>query len=365
MAKQRLKWPDIARGISILGVIVLHVSLAIPEARDTWLSQANEFLDPLRMPLFFLVSGLFAAKIFRYSFWQLFAHRLWFLLVPYVIWVPLELAAFQVIIMNDYDSAWPSVTYFLLQLVSGSTMIWFLYALILFNIVLWLLRSLPGWAAVLVSFLAPAALLPFHEHWHLIAKSVIYLPVFVFAAYFSASVHRFTAHAKRVPVVIGVTAAYLMGYIGAEIWGSMRSSTIYWDGPGIIEFGDFELDLLLRIVQHALSLPAAIVLSVVLTALPRVSVVLLKLGRNTLPLYVGHHFGIMAMFHYQRLWVVDVELDEISRFGSFPLGNTYFWCVCAVLGALAAGALLKYLTRIRSLRSLLYPSPLSALLRRE
>ena len=365
MAKQRLKWPDIARGISILGVIILHTSLAIPEARDTWLSQTNDFLDPLRMPLFFLVSGLFSAKIFRYSFAQLFTNRLWFLLVPYVIWVPLELAAYQVIIVNDFDSPWPPASYYLQQLVLGSTMIWFLYALALVNIVLWLLRSLPGWAAVLAAFGLPALALPFHEHWHMIAKSVIYLPVFVFAAFFAAYIHRFTAYAKRLPVVVGAFAAYLIGYAGAQWWDVIRVAEVYWDGPGVLAFGDFELDLVLRLLQHAFSLPAAIVFSILLTTLPRVSSVLLKLGRNTLPLYVGHHFGIMAMFHYQRIWFVDVELDDISRFGRFPFENTLFWGFCAILGALAAGAILKHLTRNPKMRWLLYPPPLSALRRRE
>lgn len=365
MAQQRLKWPDIARGVSILGVIILHVSLAVPEARDTWLSQANEFLDPLRMPLFFLVSGLFSAKVFRFSFQQLFTRRLWFLLVPYIFWVPLELAAYQVVLVNDYGAEWPPAQYFLKQVITGSTLIWFLYALVLFNIALWALRALPGWVAVLVSFIVPVLLLPFHEHWHMIAKSVIYLPVFVFAAYFASSIHRFTAHAKRIPVVISALVAYLLGYAGAQLWESVRGEQAYWSGPGSIEFGPFELDLFFRIIQHALSLPAAIVLSVLLTYLPRVSTVLLKLGRNTLPLYIGHHFGIMALFHYQRLWVVDVELEDITRFGRFPFENSLFWAFCGLLGALATGAVLKYLTRVKSLRWLLYPPPLSALGRRE
>ena len=365
MAQQRLKWPDIARGISILGVIVLHTSLAIPEARETWLSQANEFLDPLRMPLFFLVSGLFSAKVFRYSFSELFKYRLWFLLIPYLIWVPLELAAYQAVLKNDYDAAWPPASYFLNNVITGATMIWFLYALVLFNIVLWCLRRLPGWLAVTASFALPALLLPFHEHWHMIAKSVVYLPVFVFSAYFSTQVHRFTAHARRLPVIIGSFVAYLVAYFGVHVWNSSRDDSVYWHGPGEIRFGEFELDLGIRVLQHVFSLPAALVLSVLLTLLPRVSSVLLKLGRNTLPLYVGHHFGIMAMFHYQRIWVVDVELDAISRFGHFPFENTLFWGFCAILGALAVGAILKYLTRIPRLRWLLYPPPLSALSRRE
>ena len=89
--KQRMAWPDIAKGISILGVVTLHATMAVPEGADTTLAKINTLLDPLRMPLFFLVSGLFSTKVLNFTFSQLFARRLWFFLVPYLVWVPVEL----------------------------------------------------------------------------------------------------------------------------------------------------------------------------------------------------------------------------------------------------------------------------------
>ncbi|UDL75151.1 acyltransferase family protein [Corynebacterium uberis] len=70
-ASPRLAWPDVAKGVSILGVVVLHVSLVVPYGTDSFIAQVNHLLDPLRMPLFFLVSGMFSTKILRYSLWDL------------------------------------------------------------------------------------------------------------------------------------------------------------------------------------------------------------------------------------------------------------------------------------------------------
>ena len=90
-SQPRLAWPDIAKGISILGVVLLHVTLTVPESSETRLAAFNVWLDPLRLPLFFLVSGYFSSKVFSFTFPQLFARRLWCFLVPYVVWMAVEL----------------------------------------------------------------------------------------------------------------------------------------------------------------------------------------------------------------------------------------------------------------------------------
>nr|WP_210385987.1 hypothetical protein [Corynebacterium sp. HMSC062A03] len=56
--------------------MLLHITLTVPESKDTWLAAFNVWLDPLRLPLFFLVSGFFAQKVFRFSFAELFTLRL-------------------------------------------------------------------------------------------------------------------------------------------------------------------------------------------------------------------------------------------------------------------------------------------------
>lgn len=63
-------------------MVLLHITLKVPGADQTWLATLNTFLDPLRLPLFFLVSGYFSYKVFCYSFPELFIRRLWFFSYP-------------------------------------------------------------------------------------------------------------------------------------------------------------------------------------------------------------------------------------------------------------------------------------------
>lgn len=90
-AQKRLMWPDVAKGISILGVVLLHIGIGVPEGESTWLYQVNTWLDPLRMPLFFVVSGYFSTKILNYTLRDVLIKRVWFFFVPYLLWVSIEL----------------------------------------------------------------------------------------------------------------------------------------------------------------------------------------------------------------------------------------------------------------------------------
>src|SRR5699024_708546 len=58
----RVEWADTAKGLSIIGVCLMHIVTAVPDGTSTPLGLLSSFLDPLRMPLFFLVSGLFAHR---------------------------------------------------------------------------------------------------------------------------------------------------------------------------------------------------------------------------------------------------------------------------------------------------------------
>ena len=145
---QRLAWPDVAKGISILGVVLLHITLTVPESKGTWLAAFNVWLDPLRLPLFFLVSGFFAQKVFRFSFAELFTRRLWYFLVPYVVWMLVEQQTKRVEYHWVFGDPVFDFSQMTASLLVGHSMAWFLHSLILFNLFLWCVRKLPGWAAL-------------------------------------------------------------------------------------------------------------------------------------------------------------------------------------------------------------------------
>jgi len=176
--------------------VLLHVTLVVPEGELTWLAALNVWLDPLRLPLFFLVSGYFSTKIFRYSFSELFTRRLWFFLVPYTVWMTVELWTKRIEYHWVFGDPYLQVTELLYNLLLGHTMAWFIHSLILFNIFLWAVRKLPAWAGIGLSF-TPVIFIAWQEQFQFISKAIMFLPIFVGAAYLREPITRFAAAAEE------------------------------------------------------------------------------------------------------------------------------------------------------------------------
>lgn len=67
--KPRMAWPDVARGLCMVIVVLWHSSLWVTEemnkgVQGPWF-RLGLFLTPLRMPLFFFISGFFATRAVR------------------------------------------------------------------------------------------------------------------------------------------------------------------------------------------------------------------------------------------------------------------------------------------------------------
>ena len=213
--------------------MLLHITLTVPESKDTWLAAFNVWLDPLRLPLFFLVSGFFAQKVFRFSFAELFTRRLWYFLVPYVVWMLVELQTKRVEYHWVFGDPIFDVDQMAASLLVGHSMAWFLHALILFNIFLWCVRKLPGWAAMALSF-TPILFIAWQAQYTSIAKAIMFLPVFVGAAYFRDAIAAFTS-AIEAPfkgtwdhrsfwAYSGMIVAYAIGFFTRRAWDNYSAS---------------------------------------------------------------------------------------------------------------------------------------------
>ena len=90
----RVDWVDVAKGICIVLVVMMHSTLGVEKAigAETSLHAFIEWAQPFRMPDFFLISGLFlAARIDRP--WRAYldskvVHFAYF----YVLWVTIQFA---------------------------------------------------------------------------------------------------------------------------------------------------------------------------------------------------------------------------------------------------------------------------------
>jgi fucose 4-O-acetylase-like acetyltransferase len=138
MKSSRLRWIDYARGIAIILVCYRHVfegskEAGIPVGNYPFLEYANIFLYSFRMPLFFIISGLFITRSLHKNGLKLYAEgRARTILYPYFLWGALQLGL--QFIFTRYTNGHPTASSFLNLFYQPRecAQFWYLYAL--FNV---------------------------------------------------------------------------------------------------------------------------------------------------------------------------------------------------------------------------------------
>jgi fucose 4-O-acetylase-like acetyltransferase len=95
LQKSRLDWVDYLRGLAIILIVYRHVLIGIQRGNievPQGLIDANMVFYSFRMPLFFILSGIFISKsLAKKSVKQLIGKKFELLLYPYLIWAFLQL----------------------------------------------------------------------------------------------------------------------------------------------------------------------------------------------------------------------------------------------------------------------------------
>src|ERR1051326_8429541 len=90
----RIDWVDYAKGLCIIMVVMLHSTLGVEKAagHEGWMHYFVVFAHPFRMPDFFMISGLFLAKVINRD-WRTYADkRVIHFAYFYVAWLTLQIA---------------------------------------------------------------------------------------------------------------------------------------------------------------------------------------------------------------------------------------------------------------------------------
>ncbi len=275
----RLQWPDVAKGICILLVVLHHVAgkqygMVVPaglgQAEDAWL-WITAALKPIRMPLFFAVSGFFAASSMARP-WAATGKRMVNPYYLYVVWLVVYAAIYSVertLPANRTDGP----VDFLTELVWAATSMWFLFALAAYFVLAKALRGLP--APLLLAVAAGIALstswLPLYETNRVAVLT--HFGYFAFGAYYPHLLRRLAG--TRLPLLVLLTS-YVALTIALEQAGARHSVTI----------------LLLSLVGVPMGVAVAVRLSSTACSRP-----LAWLGRRTLPVYVLHLAVLAVVAH--------------------------------------------------------------------
>ncbi|MEU1971725.1 acyltransferase family protein [Microbacterium sp. NPDC019599] len=271
MAEPRLGWADVARGGAMMLVVLAH-TLQLMEVGGWelgWLDTANLYLTAIRMPLFFLVAGIFAARAIQRSWRALWASRLALLVYVYFLWMLLRAIWFSLVPwpLGDVEP-WQA---FLLSPLWPTNGLWFLFALILYIVIGRLTRRLPVWlplgVAAVISGLAAYDLIPTGGNpvWRSIA---LYLLFFLLGARLSDAWKSLAARADLRLLV----AALLAIPAGILLFGLLPDSLA---GPA-------------RVCLSVVCVAACIVIAAMIARVRWLAAPFIGVGRRTLPIYVTH-----------------------------------------------------------------------------
>jgi len=161
LKKSRLHWVDYLRGIAIILVVYRHVLLGIQASGMTLppvYLDANIMFFSFRMPLFFILSGIFiGGSLAKKSLGQLVAIKFENLLYPYFIWAFLEitLQLFAGHWTNNSSRSLIDYTYILWQ-PRELDQFWYLPALFNSTVIYLLVKvklKAKGWTQILLGLL--------------------------------------------------------------------------------------------------------------------------------------------------------------------------------------------------------------------
>lgn len=346
----RLSWIDAARGLAIVAVVLLHVSIGhyygLPQA-DTWIiprwDRINQVVSVMRMPLLFVVSGMLASGKIHRGFTHgnaiLSAVTNYYL---YIVWLVvyglLFIASGPVVV--PFQPA--RIEDYVIQIVQPRTPLWFVFGLAAYTLAFTALRRVPSGILLAVS----AAISVWAGMTWTVESPLwtrILLNVFPFAVGVYAK-RQLIDHARSWWLML-VSAVLSFAFFQA-----LGLATIMTPEP--LAFGDSVVSLLLQMAASLLGLTA----SAQLCRWKPWRVVGTWVGRRTLGIYVMHVPVIVA-------WHFAVELGPLAAIKQLTGGSLWFdllypvlltvivVVVCVwiekLLGALRLGHLFRLPSRFR------------------
>ncbi|MFY1574547.1 acyltransferase family protein [Verrucosispora sp. WMMD703] len=310
-AGTRLTWVDVAKGGCILLVLLWHVivkdylqidwRLDVP-VLGAW-GTFGELLLPMRMPLFFTISGMLAATAVQPPWRSVARPRAARFLYLYGVWLMIHTAVLALAPDFPTDRA-SDLGGLLAQLTVTPSNLWYLYALALYFVLAKALRrchpAVLLVAAGTLSAVAAAGLLDTPGNRGGLYQNLVF---FLAGLHLRGHVLRF-ADAVTGRRLLLAGAAYAVALAAVAATGTARL-------PGVAP------------LVSVLAVLFGIAVAVRLARRPVVGEPLAALGRQTLPIYVLH-MPVLALLH--RLIAEPIAgLDEPVRFAlalGFPFSLT-------------------------------------------
>ncbi|SDP29959.1 Uncharacterized membrane protein YcfT [Phyllobacterium sp. YR620] len=207
--KTRVDWVDIAKGICIIFVVMMHSVLGVENEAGArgWMHAVVAFAQPFRMPDFFMISGLFLGLVIDRPWLRYADRKIVHFAYFYVLWLTIQFLfkAPGIVAESGGDGA---LSAYLLSFIQPFGTLWFIYLLPLFFVVTRLIRHVNVWVVLIIA--AALETLPIHTGW-LVIDEFCSRYVYFFAGYaFAPVIFRLAAWLRERPAtalgVLGVWA---------------------------------------------------------------------------------------------------------------------------------------------------------------
>jgi uncharacterized membrane protein YcfT len=206
-------------------VVMMHSTLGVEAAagREGWMHALVAFAKPFRMPDFFLISGLFLARVIDRDWRDYLDKKVVHFAYFYVLWVTIQFA-FKAP-MFAAEMGWRGVGFAYLEaFIEPFGTLWFIYLLPIFFVVVKLTRGLPWIAIWLIG--AALEIAPVHTGWTVIDEFASRFVYFYSGYIFATRIFDFAAAVQRAP------AAAIGGLI---LWG-IANGVLVFMGYGDLPF---------------------------------------------------------------------------------------------------------------------------------
>lgn len=220
-AEARVGWVDIAKGICIIFVVMMHSTLGTGLAMggEGWMHQVVAFARPFRMPDFFLISGLFLGLVIGRPWLRFLDRKVVHFIYFYVLWLTIQFA-FKAPGMAMEGGVGFALSAWLTAFAQPFGTLWFIYILPLFFLFTRLVKNLPVWFVLL--WAAVLEMLPVHTG-ALVFDEFCARYVYFFAGYAFASRIFDIADWVRARPIVGIA------YLGA--WASINAALVFTAPP--------------------------------------------------------------------------------------------------------------------------------------
>jgi uncharacterized membrane protein YcfT len=214
---ERVDWVDYAKGICIIMVVMMHSVLGVEIAagQTGYMHYLVEFAKPFRMPDFFLISGLFLARVINRDWRTYLDRKVMHFLYFYVLWVTIQFGFKAPSFAAEHG--WPYVIkLYLLSYIDPFGTLWFIYLLPVFFVLTKAVRGVP--AVLIWSIAALLEMMHIQTGWTAVDEFCARFVYFYSGYLFAAQVFALSNKARAKPA---------LALVGLALWAVVNAGLVH------------------------------------------------------------------------------------------------------------------------------------------